>query len=322
LLFVRPDPFKFLASLTLFIVLAALMTAAMVADALFPSLGVHSHWTLVTGIALIAINLIACTLDKRRKIGWQVFLVHLGILVILAGAALTWQTAQRGKLLLEVGDTPDNTAMDDEAMPAFKLPFGVRLDNFRLEYEGEPEHFIHLWKVDGSWERVLFVKPGGQYKVEGTDLVLETGDFNPDLVVDKRGVSQRSIEPRNPALRISLIRGGKKSEPFWLFALFPGMHQEELPVKITYSYKPAPLKQYISDVKIFSTDGIEQKMDSIWVNHPMHYAGWTLYQSGYDPENAKTSILEVVRDPGVPVVYTGFGILMLGLAAVVLRRKI
>lgn len=321
----RPDPFvliwRGLASLTLFVALAAAMTVFMVLDALFPSWGIHSYWAFITGIALVFVNLLACTLDKWKRIGWQVFLVHLGVLIILAGAALTWKMALRGKMLLEVIGAPERTAMDNEAMPSFNLPFSVRLDDFNLEYEGEPEHLIRLQRKKDGWEQILKVQPAGRYEVPGTDLVVEAGAFNPDLVVGDKGVTQRSIEPRNPAMQVSLIRGGKKSKPVWLFMLFPGMHQEDLPVEMTYHYEPAPLKQYVSEVTLLSPDGKELKKGKFWVNSPLRYAGWSLYQSGYDPENAKTSILEVSRDPGVPVVYTGFGILMLGLAAIAFRRK-
>ncbi len=55
-----------------------------------------------------------------------------------------------------------------------------------------------------------------------------------------------------------------------------------------------------------ANQGIKAKATPIEVNAPLSYRGYTLYQAGYNPEDLTRSTLQVVRDPGVPVVYTGF----------------
>ena len=49
------------------------------------------------------------------------------------------------------------------------------------------------------------------------------------------------------------------------------------------------------------------------VNHPLKFNGYTFYQSGYNPNDPSWTSLEVVRDPGVPLVYGGFVSLICGL---------
>jgi len=51
------------------------------------------------------------------------------------------------------------------------------------------------------------------------------------------------------------------------------------------------------------------------VNNPYKFKGWTIYQSGYDEQMGKwseISIIRLVRDPWLPVVYTGIFMLLAG----------
>lgn len=66
-------------------------------------------------------------------------------------------------------------------------------------------------------------------------------------------------------------------------------------------------KQYTSRLSI---DG---RNFETGVNHPCRYKGYSIYQSGYDTEYGRYSILELVRDPWLPV--SIIGILLLGAAA-------
>ena len=58
-----------------------------------------------------------------------------------------------------------------------------------------------------------------------------------------------------------------------------------------------------------------QKDDTVDVNHPLAVEGWKIYQLGYDEMRGKESeysILELVRDPWLPFVYTGIYMLITG----------
>jgi cytochrome c biogenesis protein ResB len=86
----------------------------------------------------------------------------------------------------------------------------------------------------------------------------------------------------------------------------------------TYGPSRGPIKQFRSKVAIIENNRIVSRQ-SIEVNAPLRWKGYTLYQAGYDPENAGFSNLLVSSDPGVPVVYTGFLLLTAGLAGSFLR---
>lgn len=65
-------------------------------------------------------------------------------------------------------------------------------------------------------------------------------------------------------------------------------------------------KQYTS---IITIDGKEMQTT---VNSPCRYAGWDIYQSDYDPYEMNYSVLKLVRDPWIPVVYVGMLLLVIG----------
>lgn len=65
-------------------------------------------------------------------------------------------------------------------------------------------------------------------------------------------------------------------------------------------------KQYTS---IITIDGKEMKTA---VNSPCRYEGWDIYQSDYDPYEMNYSVLKLVRDSWIPVVYAGMLLLVIG----------
>jgi len=79
------------------------------------------------------------------------------------------------------------------------------------------------------------------------------------------------------------------------------------------------VRQYSSDVALRSEDGTE-RVGTVSVNDPLGVAGYSLFQSGYDQERGEYSIIQVVREPGLPIVYAGFALLCLGVTVSMLRR--
>ncbi|MHB8173117.1 MAG: cytochrome c biogenesis protein ResB, partial [Nitrospirota bacterium] len=74
------------------------------------------------------------------------------------------------------------------------------------------------------------------------------------------------------------------------------------------------LKNIASSVRIVK-DGREADRAVIEINNPMKYGGMTIYQTSYarDALGRYYSGFQLVEDPGIPVVWTGFVLLMAGL---------
>jgi hypothetical protein len=63
---------------------------------------------------------------------------------------------------------------------------------------------------------------------------------------------------------------------------------------------------------------------SVEVNKPCRVNGWCIYQSGYDSDMGKwstTSILEMVKDPWLEIVYTGFILLLIGSVFLIINGR-
>jgi cytochrome c biogenesis protein ResB len=75
--------------------------------------------------------------------------------------------------------------------------------------------------------------------------------------------------------------------------------------------EPNFVKGYFSDVEIIE-DANVVKAASIQVNKPLHYAGYHLYQFGLDENMGRYTIIEIVSDTGVIIVYAGFAFICIG----------
>ncbi len=76
-------------------------------------------------------------------------------------------------------------------------------------------------------------------------------------------------------------------------------------------YKPEYVRDYISDVQVVK-DGSVVAEKSIEVNHPLHFGGYHFYQSSFDAEGHKYTVLSVVSDTGLNFVYAGYLALGIG----------
>lgn len=78
--------------------------------------------------------------------------------------------------------------------------------------------------------------------------------------------------------------------------------------------EPTPtIKTYESKV-VVKEDNRTIKEASIRVNHPLHHGGYHFYQTDYDHEGHTYTVLSVVSDRGMWLVYLGFVLLVFGTA--------
>ena len=73
-------------------------------------------------------------------------------------------------------------------------------------------------------------------------------------------------------------------------------------------------QRFVSEVKIYTQEGTITG-GTIEVNRPMEIEGWKIYQLSYDETKGRRSdisVFELVRDPWLPVVYTGIIMMMAG----------
>ncbi|WP_125720377.1 cytochrome c biogenesis protein ResB [Flavobacterium ustbae] len=82
-------------------------------------------------------------------------------------------------------------------------------------------------------------------------------------------------------------------------------------------------KKYSSYVDVFVKDGKNEKA-IIEVNKPYKANGWKIYQLSYDEKFgkwSKRSVIELVRDPWLPIVYCGIFMMIIGALYLVFKGK-
>jgi cytochrome c biogenesis protein ResB len=64
-------------------------------------------------------------------------------------------------------------------------------------------------------------------------------------------------------------------------------------------------KNFSSRVRLLRPEAGEDREVLIYMNNPLRYAGQTFYQSGYDENDPRVTVLQVVRNPGWLTPYLG-----------------
>ena len=270
--------------------------------------------------------------------------IHGSMILVLVGGVIRIAWGEKGFIGFREGEVRNAFMTADGPV---QLPFAVRLEKFTTEfYEEETDPggkendlgtLFLRWKASGKTSELpvqlgveKVVTPEDQPVADkDTTYVVKVTRFVPDFVVDlsTREVTTRSDVPRNPAILVE-IRGLHGTLNRWLFAKHPDfdMHMgdphatQKIPVDLLYHYHPPSqqgkkIKDWKSTLVILE-DGKEVRRKTIEVNFPLTYRKYTFYQSGYDKRRPDWTSLQVVNDPGVPVVYAGFALMIAGLFVV------
>ena len=110
-----------------------------------------------------------------------------------------------------------------------------------------------------------------------------------------------------------------KGEPEWR-ALTQEQQIVEMPLAIELkefimeTYDDGSPRRFASDIQILTKTG-KNIQTTVEVNKPVEVDGWKIYQYGYDTQMgtmSQYSILELVSDPWLPLVYTGIYMMLAG----------
>ena len=206
------------------------------------------------------------------------------------------------------GDDSSNQANDSVTA---NLPFTLALNDFWMEYYW-PDATLHVRHTDGR-EWSLPAQPGRS---------LDLPDPLPDISV-LRTFHHLTIrdklldDPRtglNPAAMIEIISPDGEHKPAFVFQR-PNPHAPPIPdVSLSLDFQPSGVKEYYSDLVVLDPVRHTQTPYLLEVNHPLHYAGYHFYQSsfGHNPDGSQHTVLTVVSDTGLGLVYAGFVFLALG----------
>ncbi len=286
---------------------------------------VYSSWYFILLLVLFSLNLTTCLLNslplRNRTLGS--FISHTSILVILLGALIGMFYGQRGNLVINKGEEASSFIDKNKQI---NLGFSIRLDDFIYTENIDPKEKLLVYSVKNSEDLVAQIptKIGTASQISNTGYTIKILRYLPDFTmnVSTKEIISRSSAPDNPAIEVELRDKAGTAKKFWVFSRFPDMHKEiETDFKFVYNWVMRRPKDFISKVTIFK-NGKEVISKDIRVNDPLSFFGYTFFQSTYDSQALNWSGLKIVKDPGVPVIYLGFIMLMLGLALIFYIRPL
>lgn len=296
-----------LSSLRLFFSLCALLGAAFVYQTIFntgvPIYG--SLWFAALGL-LLAANIAACSLRRLRTAAPYFLLIHAGLVLVIAGAFATRLLRFEGELPLRAGETSD---IAYRGGAAYRLPFSVKLDSFRVEYYDAPRSRLAV--EDAKGRREFDAAEGAVIKLPEAGAEIKVLRLLRDFgITAQKEVVEKSGDWRNPAAQLEISLGRKKAR-VWAFANFQGMNAGDLPLRVLYSVDRGGIKNFTSEVAVSPAPG-GTVTGAVAVNKPLKVGGYTLYQTSYDPADPDYSLLTVTSDRGAGIVYAGFAALLIG----------
>ncbi len=168
---------------------------------------------------------------------------------------------------------------------------------------------IEEWKLDES------------YNIADSELEIRIAKYFPSHSLKKKVVRRTGgheghnhapgEHAGNPAIFIEM-EGPRGKVTDWVFAHTPPHWYSDNNFAVLYEQSGMEIKDYKSILRVVE-NGKTMVTKTIEVNNPLKYKGFVLYQSSYDPEGERYTGLQVTRNPGLIVVYTGFILLCLGI---------
>lgn len=275
-------------------------------------------WPFAMVALAIVTNLAACTAKRLWPLTYVnvVFtLTHAGLLIVFVASAVSAVILQRDVMVLFPARPVSAVVARDGSER--NVPFTVTLRSFELEYFPPTVALATLRPGTDDFD----VTAGSRFLETG--LVEEIGParvevlrFLPKAVLMGDEVREVPWKTSAPVARVRATLPDGTSREGWVShgsVDSPPAFVELSPNRVVAMSSPRP-KRFTSHVRIEQDRQSEEV--AIRVNEPKSLPGGiTLYQLSYDEKMGAASnysVLEVVEDRGIPWVYLGMGLLLLG----------
>ena len=242
------------------------------------------------------------------------FINHFGLWLTLFAASIGAGDMQRVTLTANMTNAVFS-GVDQNGETIHDLGIAIQLKEFLIE-EYSPKTFIIDDKSgDILNEKLFYLEKGNKGKI--LDWEVEVTEFYEYAV--SMGTEFHPVYDIGAAPAAYIITKNKRTNEVnegWISCgsfRFPGNFLELSDGMLLVMAEPEP-KRYSSDVKIYTPSG-DVFEATVEVNKPVTVEGWKIYQLDYNHDMGKwsdISILELVKDPWIPVVYFGIFMLIIG----------
>jgi len=248
-------------------------------------------------------------------------LIHLGCILVLIGAIYSSEAGhqiqkkffgidkiRRGQMLINQNQESDQVELEKYNWIK-ELPFSIKLKDFRIVYY-EPRYLEahasqgNIWKIPVKLNTVW--DSGG---LLGKVKILKQFQ-NFKIISD--GATRRIIDSNeagyNPALEVQIELPDGSKIIRYVFEHFKSHANSHDNFIMTYG---GTVQDYISNLAVIK-NGKTIAEKNVEVNHPLHFGGYYFYQHSYNPRATQYTVLMVVSDSGLSIVYGGYLMLIAG----------
>lgn len=303
----------------------------------FGFFNLFGSWWFRLLLVLLMINLVVCSLKRlprtltmrgatrKEWIGrLGPHLTHLSIIVILVGSLIGSIWGFKGYVTIPQGESIDAVALNG-ATQEVNLDFAIRCDKFSMShYPGSQiakDYLSDLTVLEGGREvRKKTIRVNDPLRYKGISFYQSSYGVMPprpghrevELEIIPKGDNVEAYQLRITEGESKQIPGTGETIQFAGFIPDFGLGTENRPFS-----RSEELNNPAIQVNIYRKDKL---LFTEWsfLNYPdFHGSKNDLYKVkflGFSGERPYTGLM-VVKDPGVPVVWTGFGMLVLGLCA-------
>ena len=317
-------------------------------------LGQHLHWIripmpggyLLGGMLLI--NLLAAHFT-RFKMSWMkcgIFLIHSGLILLLISELMTDILAVESQMPVDEGGTSNYSqgfrenelVFIDRSHPehdsVHTIPASLLKPGKRIDVPNTPLS-IRTVRYHGNAEigRATSGSPAESIATRGAAVRM-------GIIVNPKPETYSEDEINTVAAFVEVFNG-EDSQGIWLVSnvmdeRFPpqmvdnGNRSYEIALRFTRYYYPFEIElidfkhekypgtevpfNFSSEVKVTHQDSTKNQKALIYMNHPLRYEGLTFFQASFANQD-KTSIFQVVRNPGWLLPYLSVLLMGLGMCA-------
>ena len=317
-------------------------------------LGQHLHWIripmpggyLLGGMLLV--NLLTAHFT-RFKMSWMkcgIFLIHSGLILLLISELMTDILAVESQMPVDEGGTSNYSqgfrenelVFIDRSHPehdsVHTIPASLLKPGKRIDVPNTPLS-IRTVRYHGNAEigRATSGSPAESIATRGAAVRM-------GIIVNPKPETYSEDEINTVAAFVEVLNG-EDSQGIWLVSnvmdeRFPpqmvdnGNRSYEIALRFTRYYYPFEIAlidfkhekypgtevpfNFSSEVKVTHQDSTKNQKALIYMNHPLRYEGLTFFQASFANQD-KTSIFQVVRNPGWLLPYLSVLLMGLGMCA-------
>ncbi|GAA4832308.1 cytochrome c biogenesis protein ResB [Algivirga pacifica] len=252
---------------------------------------------------------------QKRNIGF--ILNHFGLWLTVVSATMGAGDLERLMMDLYEGKV-EYRAYDDQGNMQ-EMPIAFKLKDFKLD-EFTPKLGIvnnktgNLYLEEGNSMRMI--EENSPYELMGWEFEVKKYFYESVRLSNGRyePVNEMGAAPAAKVIARNLATGQTKEG--WVSSGSFRRQFEGLPLTDEFSLIMTlpEAKKFSSEVEVFTYKG-EKSQAVLEVNKPLEVEGWKVYQLSYDSNRGRwstLSVVELVRDPWLPIVYLGIAMMLLG----------